>query len=98
MRLLEPLRIRDFSLLWVALTISLVGDGIYFVAIAWQVYELPDGAPRAPDQRRWLEATLAEARGAAGAADFAAAFEHGRTLAPEDLRELATDKQTSYAA
>jgi DHA3 family tetracycline resistance protein-like MFS transporter len=36
----RPLRIRDFALLWTGLSISLLGDGIYFVAIAWQVYEL----------------------------------------------------------
>jgi transmembrane secretion effector len=37
---LRPLRIRDFALLWTGLTISMVGDGIYIVAIAWQAYEL----------------------------------------------------------
>jgi MFS family permease len=41
-RILEPLRIRDFRLLWSGLTISLLGDGFYLVAIAWQVYELSD--------------------------------------------------------
>jgi MFS family permease len=45
-RILEPLRIRDFRLLWSGLTISLLGDGFYLVAIAWQVYELSD-APTA---------------------------------------------------
>jgi MFS family permease len=45
-RILEPLRIRDFRLLWSGLAISLLGDGIYLVAIAWQVYELSD-APTA---------------------------------------------------
>ena len=39
-RLLRPLSIRDFALLWTGMTVSLLGDGIYFVAIAWQVYEL----------------------------------------------------------
>lgn len=39
-KILRPLRIRDFALLWAGMTISLLGDGIYFVAIAWQVYEL----------------------------------------------------------
>jgi hypothetical protein len=34
------LRVRDFALLWLGLTISLFGDGIYIVAIAWQVYQL----------------------------------------------------------
>jgi MFS family permease len=45
-RILEPLRIRDFRLLWSGLAISLLGDGFYLVAIAWQVYELSD-APTA---------------------------------------------------
>ncbi|MGH2735840.1 MAG: MFS transporter [Actinomycetota bacterium] len=39
-RILAPLALRDFRLLWVALTISLLGDGLYFVALPWQVYEL----------------------------------------------------------
>ena len=38
--LLAPLRHRDFRLLWVGMTISLVGDGIFLVAMAWQAYEL----------------------------------------------------------
>ena len=42
----RPLVIRDFALLWTGLTVSLVGDGIYTVAIAWQVYELSN-APTA---------------------------------------------------
>ncbi len=46
MRILVPFKIRDFALLWTAMTVSLLGDGIYFVAIAWQVYELSD-APTA---------------------------------------------------
>jgi DHA3 family tetracycline resistance protein-like MFS transporter len=45
-RIVEPLRIRDFALLCAGLTVSLLGDGIYLVAIAWQVYELSD-APTA---------------------------------------------------
>jgi len=40
LRILKPMRIRDFALLWTAMTVSLLGDGIYYVAIAWQVYEL----------------------------------------------------------
>ncbi|HJR45822.1 MAG TPA: MFS transporter [Actinomycetota bacterium] len=39
-RILRPLQIRDFRLLWTAMTVSFFGDGIYLVAIAWQVYEL----------------------------------------------------------
>jgi MFS family permease len=38
--ILRPLGIRDFALLWAGATVSLAGDGVYIVAIAWQVYEL----------------------------------------------------------
>ena len=38
--LLAPLRHRDFRLLWTGMTISLLGDGIFLVAMAWQAYEL----------------------------------------------------------
>lgn len=38
--LLRPLLVRDFALLWTGMTISMLGDGIYVVAIAWQVYDL----------------------------------------------------------
>jgi len=38
--ILRPLRIRDFRLLWTAMSVSFLGDGIYLVAIAWQVYRL----------------------------------------------------------
>jgi DHA3 family tetracycline resistance protein-like MFS transporter len=38
--LLRPLHERDFALLWTGMTVSLLGDGIYTVAVAWQVYEL----------------------------------------------------------
>lgn len=44
--LLTPLRHRDFALLWAGMTISLLGDGILFVAIPWQIYDLTD-APTA---------------------------------------------------
>ncbi len=46
LRLLAPLRIRDFALLWTGTTVSFIGDGVYYVAIAWQVYELSN-APTA---------------------------------------------------
>jgi MFS family permease len=46
MRLIQPLRIRDFRLLWTGMTASLLGDGIFLVALAWQVYELSN-APTA---------------------------------------------------
>lgn len=42
--LLAPLRERDFRLLWTGLTISLLGDGIFLVALPWQVYQLSNVA------------------------------------------------------
>jgi MFS family permease len=44
--LLAPLRHRDFRLLWVGMCASLLGDGAFVVALAWQVYQLTD-APTA---------------------------------------------------
>jgi hypothetical protein len=38
--MLRPLRHRDFRLLWTGQAISLIGDGIYLVAIAWLVYDI----------------------------------------------------------
>jgi MFS family permease len=38
--ILRPLQIRDFRLLWAGMTVSMVGDGIYIVAVAWQAYEI----------------------------------------------------------
>ncbi len=38
--LFKPFKIRDFRLLWSAMTISFTGDGFYLVAIAWASYEL----------------------------------------------------------
>jgi MFS family permease len=40
LRILEPLRERDFALFWTGWTVSLIGDGFFLVAIAWQVYDL----------------------------------------------------------
>jgi len=39
-QLLSPLGFRDFRILWAGMTVSLVGDGIFFVAIAWESYVL----------------------------------------------------------
>ena len=36
----RPLRIRDFALLWTGLSVSLLGDGIYYVALPVQVYAI----------------------------------------------------------
>jgi DHA3 family tetracycline resistance protein-like MFS transporter len=38
--MLRSLRHRDFRLLWTGQAISLAGDGIYLVAIAWLVYDI----------------------------------------------------------
>jgi hypothetical protein len=46
MRLLQPLRRHDFALLFAGSTISLIGDGVYTVALAFQVYAL-DNSPSA---------------------------------------------------
>lgn len=39
-RIFEPLRLRSFRILWAGMTISLIGDGVTLVAIAWQAYQL----------------------------------------------------------
>src|SRR5207247_10819936 len=41
------MRHRDFRLLWIGQTISMIGDGTYFVAVAWLVYKDLDGSPAA---------------------------------------------------
>lgn len=42
-RALRPLRHREFRLLWAGLAVSLAGDGVWLVAVAWQVIELGGG-------------------------------------------------------
>jgi MFS family permease len=37
-----PLRRRDFRLLWAGMAVSLLGDGIFIVAVAWQAYAISD--------------------------------------------------------
>ncbi len=44
--LLAPLRRRDFRVLWGGMTISLIGDGAFLVAMTWQVYAISN-APSA---------------------------------------------------
>jgi hypothetical protein len=39
-RLVEPLQERDFALLTAGWVVSLLGDGFFSVALAWQVYEI----------------------------------------------------------
>ena len=38
--LLRPLRSRDFRRLWVGMTVSLIGDGIFLIAMTWVAYQL----------------------------------------------------------
>jgi len=40
MALTAPLRRREFRLLWTGLAVSLLGDGVFLVAVAWQAYAL----------------------------------------------------------
>lgn len=39
-KLLQPLQLQGFRLLWAGMTVSLIGDGVTLIAIAWQVFEL----------------------------------------------------------
>jgi MFS family permease len=39
-RLLSPLRHRDFRVLWTGMAVSLLGDGIFLIAMAWEAYTL----------------------------------------------------------
>jgi MFS family permease len=39
-RLIAPLRHRDFRVLWAGMAVSLLGDGIFLIAIAWESYAL----------------------------------------------------------
>jgi MFS family permease len=43
---MAPLRHRDFRLLWIGASASLVGDGVFLIALAWQAYTL-SGSPTA---------------------------------------------------
>ena len=38
--LLSPLRHRDFRVLWAGMAVSLLGDGIFLIAMAWEAYAL----------------------------------------------------------
>lgn len=46
-KILQPLRNRDFSLLTTGRTVSLLGDGFFLVALAWQVATDEEMAPAA---------------------------------------------------
>jgi hypothetical protein len=42
--IMRPLRVRDFRMLWIGTTVSLLGDGIFPVALAWEVLHLSNSA------------------------------------------------------
>ena len=42
MALTAPLRRRDFRLLWAGMAVSLLGDGVFIIAVAWQAYTISD--------------------------------------------------------
>ena len=42
MSLTAPLRRREFRLLWTGMAVSLLGDGVFLVAVAWQAYAIAD--------------------------------------------------------
>jgi MFS family permease len=43
-RILSPLRRRNFGLLWAGMTVSLIGDGIYAIAVVWEALRLSNSA------------------------------------------------------
>jgi len=40
--LTKPFKRREFRLLWTGLAVSLLGDGVFLVAVAWQAYAIAD--------------------------------------------------------
>jgi MFS family permease len=45
--MLRPLQHRDFRLLWIGETVSMIGDGIYVFSVAWFVYKDMGASPAA---------------------------------------------------
>jgi DHA3 family tetracycline resistance protein-like MFS transporter len=42
LKILRPLQVRDFALMSAGTFISFIGDGVFFVAVPWQTYQLSD--------------------------------------------------------
>jgi Na+/melibiose symporter-like transporter len=84
---LRALRHRDFRLLWTGQAVSLLGDGIYLVAIAWLVYDISNepGALAAVGFA-W---TLPQVAGLLFAGVLSDRFERRRLLVIADLMRFA---------
>src|ERR687891_498470 len=67
LRILRPLSVRDFRLLWIGQTVSLLGNGFFTVALVWQTVRLSDSATAlsAVLFARWLSQVLLFAVGGA---------------------------------
>jgi MFS family permease len=67
LRILRPLSVRDFRLLWIGQTVSLLGNSFFTVALAWQTVRLSDSATAlsAVLFARWLPQVLLFAVGGA---------------------------------
>jgi Na+/melibiose symporter-like transporter len=85
---LRALRHRDFRLLWTGQAVSLLGDGIYLVAIAWLVYDISNepGALAAVGFA-W---TLPQVLGLLVAGVLSDRFERRRLLVLADLLRFAS--------
>ena len=86
--MLRALRHRDFRLLWTGRAVSLIGDGIYLVAIAWLVYDISNepGALAAVGFA-W---TLPQVAGLLVAGVLSDRFERRRLLVIADLLRFAS--------
>jgi len=84
---LGVLRHRDFGLLWTGQAVSLIGDGIYLVAIAWLVYDLSN-SPAALGLVG-LAWTLPQVMALLGSGVLSDRFERRRLLIAADLLRVA---------
>jgi len=85
---LRALRHRDFRLLWIGQAVSLLGDGIYLVAIAWLVYDISnEPGALAIVGFAW---TLPQVAGLLLAGVLSDRFERRRLLVIADLVRLAS--------
>ena len=83
-RLLAPLRHRDFRLLWSGMCVSLLGDGVFIVAMAWQVYALSN-APTALVAGRHRDDRADDRASCCSAACVSDRFDRRRLMLAADL-------------